>query len=877
MNVYNTISLRMLAVAAVTSSLALQPTGLTHAANHSLSSIKDTHIIHLTANVDWNYDGPAPMQLGTTGVVLTKTVIEEKVLRETARSIFLMTEGKHRVGNIYVYKNSKYGNNVDIRLLNQTGRSNAHLASWQVNAGRSANFLSIESEDEKKKKYIYSYPLGDYGKVIAHEMGHYIYAVLDEYAGSEADTKYGPSFPNLGDNVRSTIMNDSSLFTRFSVAGDYPGNGENRTAQARIYGNPAKALSAGSQWEMLVTDPRNDTTAAKKDHLGNRKWFEAFKGFAAPRNYTDLDKFFGVWCPTPRPALLPGQVDECLDGGKNYQGTPSDRRITDGNVYWSKLYLASGGSALADAADGGKGGAFENFKVVWMDSPSDAALARTAVVTDRAMPQAAVKEAMAVSVTAVARDALLIDRTMPQAAFKEAIAAAVAEVQSRMDNSQLAIVVSPSDSALPVFPLKPVASNKQEMIKALLSIARKDGVFDITKGYEQIDALVNKGRADVDSSSIFLMTDAGREAVISAGLGKDAREKSNAFNIIRFDGPLLGKGYEAAPEYARRLYELALATGGEFATADSSQKAAKAVRNMSQGATGMRTSFLASSSYLPSAGAHRESIPFKASKYDDTLSAEWFFDPDDRSRLGFSLVSPAGAVYNKIDPESNPDEGYVLIKVSNADGAKIGNWRVETSYSGPTSETVEVEVSTESAVELNPSMSGGSKSDGRAPVLRAIFGGDSPIIGAKVMANIYRTHDLALVLSGLELKDDGLGVDARPNDGSYAIDLSGLLFAGDYWVEITAETNDGSVFSTNLPFALGQPAPEVAVGAGVVRVETVDFSLEEGAPGVLFASSRSSGGGCTVSNGPADAGLIGLLLVAVMGLGLRRRKSPRAD
>ena len=874
----NKTSLRKFVAISVISSFAAQPLELAYAANHPSSSIKNIHIINLTANVDWDYDRPAPMQLGTTGAPLTKEVIEKQILRETARSIYLMTEGRHRVGDIRVYKNSRYRNGVDIRLFNKTDRSNANVASWQINnGGTSANYLSIETEDKNKVKYIYSYPFNDYGRVIAHEMGHYIYSVLDEYAGSAADTKQGAGWPNKGDNVRSTIMNDNSLFTRFSVADDYPSNGTNQTAQARIYGNKAKGYSGGSQWEMLVTDPINDTELAKIDHSGNRKLFEAFKGFAAPKNYKDLTKFYGVWCPLPRPVLEVGQVDECMDGGPNYQGTPVEKRISISEEYWKKLYLASGGSETADAVDGTAGSAFENFKVIWADSPSNAPVPSAASANGRTVPQAALKEAIVASGAAVARDALLIDRTMPQAAFKEAIAASIAEVQSRTDNSQLAIVVSPGDSTTPIFPLKPVTGNKQEMVKALLSLARTDGKFDITKGYEQIDGLVNRARGEADSSSIFLMTDAKRNAVISESLGSDARGKRNAINVVIFDGPLLDKEYKPSSVYARKLNDLAVTTGGESMTADSSQKAAKAIRNMSQVDDGMRMSFLTAGSYQPSVGAHKESTQFKASRYDETISVEWFFDPGDGARIHFGLVSPAGAIYDTMDPDSNLAEGYVLIKLPNSDGTKIGDWRVETNYSGPTTETVEVEVSTESAVGLTPSVTGGLKSDNRAPVLRAIFSGDSPIVRAKVLANIYRTHDLALVLSNLELKDDGIGVDARPNDGSYAVALSGLLPAGDYVVEMTAETNADSAFSTNLPFAMGLPVPDVVVGAGVIRVENVEFSLEEGAPGVVFSSNMGGGGGCTVSSGPADAGLLVLLLAALIGLGVRRGKNSDSD
>jgi hypothetical protein len=268
----NKVSFRKLVALTVISAIAAQPVEIAYAANHPFSSVKDVNIINLTANVDWDYDGPPPMQLGSDGVLLTKEVLEKRVLREAARSIYLMTEGKHRVGNVYVYKNSHYGNNVDIMLINKSGRSNASVAKWQVAAGNSADYLSSERVDQQTNKLVTdSDNLESLGRVIAHEMGHYIYGVLDEYAEFDKNSSIfngltdedKASFPQPGDNVRSTIMNNHDMFSRFSVAEDYPGSGGNQTAQARIYGNEANRFSGGSQWEMLVRDPQLDSKRAK--------------------------------------------------------------------------------------------------------------------------------------------------------------------------------------------------------------------------------------------------------------------------------------------------------------------------------------------------------------------------------------------------------------------------------------------------------------------------------------------------------------------------------------------------------------------------------------------------------------------------------------
>ena len=844
----NEASLRKLVAIAVISAIAAQPVELAYAANHPFSSVKDVNIINLTANVDWDYDGPPPMQLGNGGVALTKEVIETRILREAARSIYLMTEGKHRVGNVYVYKNSHYGNNVDIVLINKSGRSNASVAKWQVTGGNSSDYLSSERMDPKTNKLnVEPEGLESVGRVIAHEMGHYIYGVLDEYAEADKSSSIfigmndsdKASFPQFGDNVRSTIMNDHDMFSRFSIADDYPSAGVNQTAQARIYGDKATGYSSGSQWEMLVRDPKLDGVLAKAMHEGNRKLFEAFKGLVAPKSLTDLSKFYGVYCPPP-PEL---QVAGCLDSAATTQGTPIGWRIKTGPAFWAKVWTASGGSTSADAVDGGKAGAFEDFKVVWVDSPSNAA---------------------------VSRDAILIDRTLPQAAFNAAIATAIDQVNTNSINVQLAIVASPADTALTLVPLKPVASNKQEMISALRSLKRANGTFDLAGSYKEIDRILNQGRGVADSSSIYLMTDGTRDMNVPESLSKDARASKNAIFVVKFDGPAFGARSETGSATIKQLEKLARASGGELFAAHSAQEAIQKISTQTLAALASRTSTLASASYKPSTGKHTESTEFKVSTSDETIRAEWRFEANDKSKVGFQLVSPTGFAYPA--DELDLDNGYAAITLVNNYNSRTGTWRAETAYSGKTLEAVELAILTDSIVDLDVAMSGGEKSETGLPVLRATLAGYQPIIRANVLANIYRADDGVLMLSNLELKDDGNGADGKANDGSYTVELIDLLPAGEYFVRFFTETTANSVFYSNRPKAMGeQAAVATPVGPVLQRVRDMNFSLEEGAPGVARA------GGCTVSNGPADLGLIGLLLSALIGLGVRRRKNPQSD
>ena len=218
----------------VSVAIASAPIAPAFAANHPNSNIEQVNIVNLVANVDWDYDADAPDQAGapkpgTSPTKLTKDYITV-ILREFARTQFLMTEGRHRIGKIYVYKNARFGDNVDFRLINKEGRSNASPASWVQNAGTSTNFLSSGNKAEDSFQI---------GRVIAHENGHYMYGLFDEYreAGRAFDATR-PSSPADQDFAKATIMNNHTKFTRLSLPSDYIAgnpNDQNQTAQARMH------------------------------------------------------------------------------------------------------------------------------------------------------------------------------------------------------------------------------------------------------------------------------------------------------------------------------------------------------------------------------------------------------------------------------------------------------------------------------------------------------------------------------------------------------------------------------------------------------------------------------------------------------------------
>lgn len=234
------------------------------AANHPLTAVADVNTIDYVVNVDWDYDSP-PTQATNASQVLDRAYITS-VIRVLAQSIFTMTEGRHKLGNVFVYRNKTFSANVDIQLINSNGRSSANVAGWAVRNSSSFNHLAFENTAES---------IDALGKVIAHELGHYTYGLLDEYV--EAGTPLNPAdpgSPSSVDNAKTTIMNNHMLSVSLSTPADYADPNQRQTAQARVMAN-GPALSGGSAWETLTRPADQDPAAARS--MG-RTFFEAFRG-----------------------------------------------------------------------------------------------------------------------------------------------------------------------------------------------------------------------------------------------------------------------------------------------------------------------------------------------------------------------------------------------------------------------------------------------------------------------------------------------------------------------------------------------------------------------------------------------------------------------
>ncbi len=262
--------LRRIGVGVLIASLSLQTAVPAFAANHAFSAIADVNTLDYVVSVDWDFDNP-PTQVANGSVTLDRAYITS-LLRVFAQSNFTMTEGLHKIGTVYVYKNAMFGTNVDIQIINKDGRSNAHVAGWQKPGGMTShNYLTMSSNPET---------IDQVGKVIAHEMGHYTYTVFDEY--QEAGKALDPanlSGPAGIDTPRNTIMNDHTKFLSLSTPADYADPAGRATGQARVAATGPNAAGA-SAWEVLTRTPDIDPDSLKSYQ---RTFFDAFKGIDASK------------------------------------------------------------------------------------------------------------------------------------------------------------------------------------------------------------------------------------------------------------------------------------------------------------------------------------------------------------------------------------------------------------------------------------------------------------------------------------------------------------------------------------------------------------------------------------------------------------------
>ena len=188
------------------------------------------------------------MSMDYTPDATGKTNIET-LLNITAKDIYRMTEGTHHIRRFYIYTPDR-----DTGATRQWDKADIRFKSTPNTVEGYAQLNGFL----KAGKYIYidedltpAWSIGDTGNAIAHEMGHYIYGLYDEYKVNRGlANELIKGQPHKNDTPKDTIMNHHNSFQRLSVSDDYP-VGARETAQWRMYEESA--------WGVLTQPPSLDS------------------------------------------------------------------------------------------------------------------------------------------------------------------------------------------------------------------------------------------------------------------------------------------------------------------------------------------------------------------------------------------------------------------------------------------------------------------------------------------------------------------------------------------------------------------------------------------------------------------------------------------
>jgi hypothetical protein len=300
MNLFNRS--KALLATVVAASFTLQPLtawSAIHPVSFMRTDSPTLQTFDFAATTDFDYDASPAVQ--TNGGVDLNRAYVTAVFAEAAQFMFTMTEGRHRTGTVYVYRSNRFASNVDIKVMGLTpGRSNAHVSGWQKRGRTSTNFIARSATVERTPQAL--------GKVVAHEHGHYLYGLYDEYReGAPAVTDpptpprpFNPRFPQSTDTPLDTMMNNQNRFNTFSTPGDM--NDEVQTAQKRAHG--------ASAWETLARPQSADPAAIQNLQ---RTTFAALAGFV-PASQSALAKPVDGWDAAfkvvfvPDPAVIDAYV-----------------------------------------------------------------------------------------------------------------------------------------------------------------------------------------------------------------------------------------------------------------------------------------------------------------------------------------------------------------------------------------------------------------------------------------------------------------------------------------------------------------------------------------------------------------------------------------
>ena len=313
------------------SSLAFD--SVANAGNHPLTKINPNNTIDMVVSLDWDINA-APLVAeanDTRSYLVDKTYLENEI-KEFAKLTYQMSEGRQSVGKVYVYSNGLHWDAADIRATNKKGRANAHIGGIE-RKGLHINMSTAIASGPR--------PVGIFGKTIAHELGHYVHAVFDEYREMGRLSSSYPGSPLETDTPLDTVMNNHWVLTRYSVREDYVSNPQ--TAQGRMYG--------ASHWDTLGRSTNDDPLPEGASARAPRRAFPVFQSnipttvAALTVPATGWESALNVQYMSPNSTVVmilnTGMAANLVEAGKNSLQGLFDASIKSGDKVNFVLYGAN--------------------------------------------------------------------------------------------------------------------------------------------------------------------------------------------------------------------------------------------------------------------------------------------------------------------------------------------------------------------------------------------------------------------------------------------------------------------------------------------------------------------------------------------------------
>ncbi len=745
----------------------------TLAAEHPLSKItfdaaRKVDVLDMVMSVDWDFDAP-PSGPGPDGQnqVYDRAFITN-IIRQSALSTYVMTEGRMVVGTVRVYRNSQFMTNTDIQYLQRNGRANAHIGGYMTGC-KSCRVQQYAGTSETTEAH---------GKTVAHEFGHYVLGQYDEYR-EEGGKSTEPGSPQDGDTPRDTIMHNHLQFDALSTADDYIDLNVRRTAQFRVFGR--------SHWEVLTValpnEPPEMTTL--------RQQYRSLAGL-----------------PTPTRAALT---------------RPRTGWENDLNV----VFMADDPAGAAGRAGTAPAGVLQTLLIDVTQGAT--ALAGQLRAAQQAVDSAEASTRLQVIVHPFSA-APLVPFTLLNDAGKNSVKAAIAAItpDSATDDASLAVrLFAFAESALPsLFPAGPATQSAGGFLFRVYG-AQAIGINGGNLFYFDGRALQNLGpgaaflggartslsaslrsalarvqavRTQRDTPSVMLFTTA--TAVVEPTVSDSFRAAGVPISAVALATTGQAPAALRSGEGSKSLFDLAKDTRGVYKDANKPGDLARAAEQAANSSEGDDVEQIqeASATSLPAAGNLRLSATVADATLDKEVSFTAYFEPGDASKLSFTLATPGGLA---ITPTSLPSgvtysldaaNGEARYRIATTAAGRVGVWQATLTAGAAVAGEVAIDAQVQSALYAVIDVTGGTTEDPKPIRMEVEVAGPVPVQGATVTADVFDRNGTR-VRTGLVLKDDGAAPDVKLNDGRYTISLTDLP-NGEYEVVVNVVNNGQAVYTT---------------------------------------------------------------------------------